>query len=140
MRLVWRRLPAGGFDHELVWLSVSVAALAGGAAWLVFGLAWPRCPFLAMTGWPCMTCGATRATIAFLQGNFSLSFSWNPLALLALCGVVVFDLYGVMVLLCRGPRLRIVDWTRTERNVVRVAVVCALLLNWAYLLAQRGRF
>jgi hypothetical protein len=140
MRVVWRRLPAGGFDHELVWLGVSVAAFAGGAAWLALGLAGPRCPFLAMTGWPCMTCGATRATIAFLQGNLPLSFSWNPLAFLALCGLVVFDLYAVVVLLSRGPRLRMVDWTKTEKNVVRVAVVCALLLNWAYLLAHRGRF
>ena len=140
MRLVWRRPPAAGFDHELVWLAVSVATLAAGAAWTWIGFGWPQCPFLAMTGWPCLTCGATRATIALLQGDFVRAISWNPLAFLALCGVVVFDLYAVVVLLCRGPRLRIVDWTRTERNVVRIVVVCALLVNWSYLLANRSWF
>jgi hypothetical protein len=133
-------MPAAGFDHELVWLSVSLVALVGGALWLGIGLGWLQCPFLAVTGWPCLTCGATRATIAFLRGDFLLAFAWNPLAFLALCGGALFDVYAVVVLLSRGPRLRIVDWTRTERNVLRVAVVCALLVNWIYLLAHRGRF
>jgi hypothetical protein len=133
-------MPAAGFDHELVWLSVSLAALAGGAAWMAIGLGWPQCPFLAMTGWPCLTCGATRASIAFLHGDFLRAFSWNPLAFLALCGVAVFDVYAVVVLLGRRPRLRIVDWARTEKNAVRIAIVCALLVNWIYLLAHRGRF
>jgi hypothetical protein len=140
MRVVWRRMPGGEFDHELVWLAVSLATLAGGAAWMWIGLGWPQCPFLAMTGLPCLTCGATRATIAFLHGDFLLAFSWNPLAFLALCGVAVFDVYAAVVLLSRGPRFRIVDWSRTEKNVLRIAVVCALLVNWIHLLAHRGRF
>ena len=140
MRLVWRRLPTARPDHELIWLVVSVALLAGGAVWLALGLPSPRCPFLAMTGSPCLTCGATRATVALFHGDFLSAFSWNPLAFLALCGVVVFDLYAIVVLLGRAPRLRIVDWTRTEKNIVRVAVVCALLVNWMYLLANRARF
>jgi Protein of unknown function (DUF2752) len=140
MRFAWRRLPTAGPDHELIWLLVSVGVLAGGAAWLAMGLAWPHCPFLAMTGLPCLTCGATRATIALFHGDFRSAFSWNPLAFLALCGVAVFDLYAILVLVVRAPRLRIVDWTRMEKNVVRIAIVCAILLNWMYLLANRGRF
>jgi hypothetical protein len=140
MRVVWRRMPAAGFDHELVWLAVSVAALAGGAGWMAVGLGWPHCPFLAMTGWPCMTCGATRATITFLQGNFLQAFSWNPLAALALCGVVAFDLYAVVVLLSRRPRLRIVDWTKLEATAAWIGVSAAILMNWIYLLVHRDRF
>ena len=140
MRFAWRRLPSAGFDHELVWLAVSVAALAAGAAWFSIGLGSPRCPFLTVTGWPCLTCGATRATIAFLHGDFFLALSWNPLAFLALCGVAVFDFYAVVVLLGRLPRLRIIDWTRTEKNAARIAVVALIVVNWIYLIAQRGRF
>lgn len=139
MRVVWRRMPAAGFDHELVWLAVSMAALVGGAAWTSIS-GWPQCPFLAMTGWPCMTCGATRASVAFLQGNFMQAFSWNPLAALVLAGVAGFDLYAVVVLLSGAPRLRAVDWTRMQRNIAWIAVVCAVLLNWIYLLAHRGRY
>ena len=63
MRLVRRRVPANGIDHELIWLLVSVTAGAIGLLAFGFGLNWPRCPFLAITGFPCLTCGATRATI-----------------------------------------------------------------------------
>lgn len=140
MRFVWRRLPSAGFNHELVWLAVSVAALAAGAAWFSIGLGSPRCPFLTVTGWPCLTCGTTRATIAFLHGDFFLALSWNPLVFLALCGVAVFDLYAVVVLLGRRPRLRIIDWTRTEKNAARIAVVALIVVNWIYLIAHRTRF
>ncbi len=142
MRLVRRRLPANGVDHELIWLVVSVTAGAMGllAFGFGFGLNWPRCPFLAITGFPCLTCGATRATIAFLHGNFSLAWWWNPLAFVALCGVAIFDLYAVAVLLSRSARIRIVDWTSVERNFVRIAVVSMLALNWIYLLSHRERF
>ena len=116
MRLAWRRMPAAGFDHELVWLAVSVAAVAGGAAWFFLGFPGPTCPFRALTGYPCLTCGATRGAIAFFHGNLSLAWSWNPLAFVALCGVVAFDLYAIVVLLTRGPRLRVIEWTRAEKT------------------------
>ena len=140
MRVVWRRMPAAGFNHELVWLALSVAALAGALAWRSIGLGWPQCPFIAMTGWPCMTCGATRATFAFLQGNVLHAFWWNPLAALALGGVLVFDFYAVVVLLGRRPRLRIVDWTKPQVTAAWIGVSALILMNWIYLLAQRDRF
>lgn len=140
MRLLWRRRAAPEPDHELIWLAVSVAAIAGAAVWLALDLPWPKCPFLAATGLPCVTCGATRSAIAFLHGDFLLALRWNPLAFVAFCAVIVFDFYAAIVLAGRMPRLRIVDWTRTEKNVVRIAVISALALNWIYLLAHHDRF
>ena len=140
MRLVWRRRSAPEPDHELIWLAVSVASIALGAAWLAMGLAWPRCPFFAVTGLPCLTCGATRSTIAFLHGNFLAALRWNPLVFAALCALVVFDLYAAIVLLGRRPRLRIADWTSTEKKMARIAVISLLALNWIYLLAHHDRF
>lgn len=140
MRLLWRRRASHEPDHELIWLAVSVAAMAAAAGWLALALPWPKCPFLATTGLPCVTCGATRSTIAFLQGDFFAALRWNPLAFVAVCGVAAFDLYATLVLGGRMPRLRIVDWTRTEKNVVRIAVISLLALNWIYLLAHRSRF
>lgn len=140
MRLAWRRRSANEPDHELIWLAVSVASIALGAAWLMLGLRWPRCPFLALTGLPCVTCGATRSTIAFLHGDFLSALRWNPLALAALCALVVFDLYAAIVLIGRRPRLRIVDWSGKEKNMVRIAAISLLVLNWIYLLAHHDRF
>jgi hypothetical protein len=140
MRFVWRRIPPGAFNHELLWLAVSMAALAAGVVWLRLGLPTLRCPFLSVTGYPCLTCGATRCAIALLHGDLSLAWSWNPLALVALCGVALFDLYALIVLLARSPRLRVIDWTRAEKNAVRIAVIVLIAMNWIYLLAHRGRF
>ncbi|PZR70543.1 MAG: hypothetical protein DLM73_17560 [Chthoniobacterales bacterium] len=140
MRLVWHRLPPNGFNHELIWLAVSLATLAGSAVWIGFGLIWPRCPFLAITGFPCLTCGATRCTLAFLHGDLLSAWRWNPLAFAALCVVAIFDLYAVIVLVAGSPRLRMVDWTAPEKKTVRIAVIGLIALNWIYLLAHRGRY
>lgn len=140
MRLVWHRISPADFNHELVWLTISVAALAAGLIWLGLGLRGLGCPFLAVTGYPCLTCGATRCAIALLHGNFSVAWSWNPLAFVALCGVALFDLYALVVLLMRIPRLRVIDWTRAERNAVRISVVALIAVNWIYLLVHHSRY
>src|SRR5207237_4412964 len=140
MRLLWRRIPPDNFNHELVWLAVSIAAAVGGGIWLSLGLPWLRCPFLAVTGYPCLTCGATRSAIAFLHGNLFLAWTWNPLAFVALCGVGLFDLYALIVLVAHVPRLRVIDWTQTDKNVVRITVVAVIAVNWIYLLAHRSQF
>jgi len=54
--------------------------------------------------------------------------------------VVAFDLYAIAVLLSRSARIRIVNWTRAEKNFVRIAVVSMLAVNWIYLLSHRDRF
>jgi hypothetical protein len=140
MRLVWRRIPPGEFNHELVWLVVSAATTVGGAIWLGLHFPTPRCPFLAVTGYPCLTCGATRCAISLFHGNFFGAWLWNPLALVALCGLALFDVYAAIVLITRAPRLRIVDWTRAEKNAVRIAIIALIVLNWIYLLAHRAQF
>jgi hypothetical protein len=140
MRLVWRRIAPAEFNHELVWLAVSVTALGAGAIWSGLRFPGPRCPFLAVTGYPCLTCGATRCAIALFHGNFSLAWSWNPLAFVALCGVAVFDLYAAVVLLARTPRFRVIDWTHGEQNAVRIAVILLIAVNWIYLLAHRAQY
>jgi hypothetical protein len=140
MRLVSRRLTPGEFDHELVWLAVSTVAAAAGAGWLWLGLDWPRCPLLTMTGYPCLTCGATRCAIAFGHGHFFQAWLWNPLALVGLCGVVLFDLYAAVVLAAKLPRLRAINWSTTEKRILRIAVIVLIAVNWAYLLAHRTQF
>ena len=44
MRLLWRDRSARGPDHELIWLAVSVASLAGSAAWLAMASALAEMP------------------------------------------------------------------------------------------------
>ena len=141
MRIVRRPLAPLEFDHELVWLSISLGGLAFAALWFALGLPWPHCIFLTITGHPCLTCGATRCAIAFFHLDFAGAWKWNPLVFTVLCGVSLFDLYALVVLILRARRLRIVQFTPAEKKFVRVAVILVLLTNWIYLLSRpRGLF
>ena len=137
MRLQWRYRSSNELDHELIWLAVSVASIAGAAVWLAFALPWPKCAFKTVTGLPCVTCGSTRSLIEFLHGHFLAALKWNPLAFAAICGLVAFDLYAAVVLIGRTARLRIIDWTAGEKTAARCGVIGLLLLNWIYLLLNR---
>jgi Protein of unknown function (DUF2752) len=135
MRIRVRRLAPGEIDHELIWLSVSLVSLALAAAWLTVGLPWPRCLFHALTGLPCFTCGMTRCGIQFFHGHFLAALEWNPLVFVFLCGAVVFDLYAFVALVTRAPRLRLA-LGQVGKKYARGVVICALALNWIYLLSN----
>src|SRR5438132_5630865 len=136
MRIQSRRLGPGELDHELIWLSVSLGSLALAASWFALRLPWPHCIFLAVTGHPCLTCGATRSAIAFFHFDFWSAWKWNPLTFLFLSGLSIFDAYAFTVLVLRAPRLRIVQFSAAEKNFLRVIAVTLLLSNWLYLLAR----
>jgi Protein of unknown function (DUF2752) len=140
MRLRVQRLSPGEIDHELIWLSVSLASLGLAAVWLTIGLPWPRCMFHEITSLPCVTCGMTRCAIQFFQAHFLAALKWNPLVFIALCGLTAFDLYAFATLATRGPRLRICFYKQTAKTFVRGAVIAALVLNWIYLLMHWRNF
>ena len=108
--------------------------------WLAAGLPWPHCLFLAITGHPCVTCGATRGAIQFLHGHFFEAMRWNPLMFAFFCAVALFDAYAVVVLLTGAPRLRVSGLTAGEKNLIRLLVVVMLALNWVYLLVNSARY
>jgi hypothetical protein len=137
MQYCRRRLGPQEIDHELLWLLISLSAFLGLSLWLSAGLETPRCAFRALTGLPCLTCGATRSAWQFLHGHFHSSLRFNPLAFLAYCGIAIFDLYATAVLITHTPRLRLTNFTRIEKRAVRILVVAILFGNWLYLLIAR---
>jgi len=134
MQVVRRPLAPGETNHELIWLSVSSVGLALAASWLALKLPWPICFFHALTGRPCLTCGATRSAIAFFHAHFFAAFQWNPLAFLCYCGLSLFNVYAFATLVMRTPRLRVAQVNPGERKFIRGSVIALLALNWAYLL------
>ncbi len=134
MRVEWRRLRAGELDHELIWLLVTGSAAVLGFSWLALGLPWPTCSFRALTGWPCVTCGATRGALAFLHGEFAEAWRFNPLVFLGICAVIVFDLYALVVLTTRSRRVRVSLPRAGARKVVVAIVLLVGLANWLYVL------
>lgn len=140
MQVLRRPLAPGETDHELIWLTVSVASIGLAAAWFALGFPWPRCVFHELTGLPCITCGMTRSAIRFFHGDFLAASQWNPLVFAALCALSIFNAYAFIVLATRAPRLRIALWTRAEKKYARIIVITALALNWVYLLSHWRQF
>ena len=134
------RLAHGELDHELVWMSVSIASLGIAALWFSLGLPWPRCLFHDLIGLPCITCGATRCAISFFHAELLASWTWNPLVFVTLCTLSVFNVYALVVLITRAPRLRITQCTAAERKFIRVLVVVLFVVNWSYLLLHWRNF
>ena len=140
MRIIARRLVPGEIDHELIWLSATMASVGGAVGWFALGLPWPRCAFHELTGLPCVTCGMTRSAIQFFHGHFLAAWRWNPLVFAFLCGVTAFDLYAFVTLAMRVPRLRIAHFNQCEKIFIRASVVALLALNWIYLLLHWRKF
>jgi len=89
------------------------------------------CVFRSLTGFPCPTCGTTRAATTFLEGNLITAFSANPLAaaagLLFVVGAPVATLWAVAqwpvpVLPTPFPM-----W-------VRIGAVVLIAANWIYVI------
>ena len=104
------------------------------ATWLALKLPWPICVFHALTGHPCLTCGATRSAIAFFHAHFLAAFEWNPLAFLCYCGLSLFNVYAFQVVVLRALPLRIARLSASERKFFRHFFIGLLALNWIYLL------
>lgn len=92
----------------------------------------PACPIRSSTGWPCLTCGSTRAFVRFVHGDLGGAFAMSPLgAALAITGalLVAYVLLRLTVLR-RRPQL---SFTARESRGIRWSIVCAVAVNWAYL-------
>ncbi len=110
-------------------------ALAGYAVILlgVHRLGFIVCYFKLFTGFPCLTCGGTRAAVRLLQLDPAAALAMNPLVTVAGLLVGVWALAD-LVLLTRRRALRVELGPRAVR-VLRVLVPLAVVANWAYLIA-----
>ena len=116
----------------LLWGAVALALLLLSPLATPLAALLPPCFFRRLTGFPCLTCGGTRAALALLQGDVGAALRANPLMTLALAllvggGLVAFAL----VLVGRGVRGpgRVPGW-------VRAALVAVLAANWFWLIVD----
>lgn len=115
-------------------LALGALALAGGGLVAAVARGWlvpPPCPFKALTGLPCLTCGLTRWGLALHAGDLAGAWAWHPAATLAAAA---------------APFLGIRDLVRAWRNhayrplpqgaAARWAVGGILLLIWGVQVAR----
>lgn len=91
------------------------------------------CYFKALSGWPCLSCGATRAVARLALLDVRAALAMNPLAAFGGLALVPWGLSDA-VLMVRGRALRASLAPSLHRGA-RWLVVSALAANWVYLLA-----
>ncbi|HET8646066.1 MAG TPA: DUF2752 domain-containing protein [Vicinamibacteria bacterium] len=110
----------------------ALLALVGSALHLD-GLGYPLCVFKASTGFPCLTCGSTRALVALGRLDLAGAFVMNPLVTLLLVTLVPWGIADAILAL-RGRAL-VLEVGPAVGRAIRWGVIPLLLANWAYLIA-----
>ena len=114
----------------LVALGVAVAATPGYERGPVI------CPFRAVTGLPCPTCGLIRAAGHILRGELAAAYKTNPFSAAAMTVAAPLLLLLWIGNATRGLVLR-VDARPRERTAAWALTAVALMANWAYVLATQ---
>jgi hypothetical protein len=124
-----------GFERLLL----AVGLVAAASAWLFtrLGLSSPSCLFRDLSGYPCPSCGGTRAVRAMVTGDFQGAFLLNPLAVLLILSGLFAVLYAAGVVLFGIPPWR-PRLGRAGVMTLRLLMVAALLGNEWYLLRNLG--
>lgn len=96
-------------------------------------LPWHLCLFKLATGWPCLTCGSTRALGRLFALDPAGALAMNPLAALVALVLIPWGLADA-VLLSRGRALGL-ELSPSAALAARLLVVTLAAANWAYLVA-----
>jgi hypothetical protein len=115
----------------LLWAVSAGSALLLRPLWLAVAPLLPPCPFRVLTGVPCLTCGTTRAAVAFLDGRPLDALAANPLAALAGAAFIVG---GLAAPVWAAARLPAPDLAAPLPAWVKASVGAALLANWAWVI------
>ncbi len=120
-----------GFERLLL----LVGLIAPVSAWIFtrLGLRSPSCLFHDLSGYPCPSCGGTRALRAMVTGDLRGAFLLNPLAAFLLLVGLGAVLYAVGVVLFGIPPWR-PKLGRAGELALRLLTVGALFANEWYLL------
>jgi len=76
-----------------------------------------RCPFRAVTGFPCPLCGTTRAFMSLLRLDIPLSFHYHPMWPVTFLTVIYIILTGTGIIRCPKP------W----REIIPIVAGCLLI-------------
>jgi len=98
---------------------------------------WPGCTFREWTGYPCMSCGMTRAFVRNAHGDFLHAFTVTPLGFLLFWAMVTFSVFtraswAVPVL----PRPKLTLESEAARWTARIAPAVIVAVNWLWLCWQ----
>ena len=95
-----------------------------------------ECLFKLWTGRPCLTCGATRAVLAFAHADWRAALRMNPLVGGGLIATTLYAPLAAVMWLGRIPRPRVSPASKTAAWTSALIALVLLAANWAYLVAD----
>ena len=136
MRFKLVSMEQGDFDTELLLAALGALLVIGVAAarWLPAELL-PPCNFHRLTGYPCLTCGGTRAAQALSRLDLAAAFRLNPLVALLLVLAGPYALWGFAARVWKWRRPRLELGSRREKWLLGIALLALVAANWIYLAA-----
>jgi hypothetical protein len=127
------RLDGEELDHEIIWGWIGLTCLVAGLV-LVQRTPLPFvCPFRALTGLPCLTCGATRAFGALVRGDLRASLRLHPLVAPGVAFAACYIPYALIVAHANLPRVR-VTLTAWDWKMLRVVAAVSAVAVWTFLI------
>lgn len=136
VRLCWQE--RGEVDYELIFGAIALVTILVAVfvpADRILADIGYRCPFRAMTGVPCPSCGATRAFVLAGSLRFADAVRINPLATVLFAAMVIYTPVALLSVVFRTKRLRLAGMGRREKRLIALAILLVALANWAYMLA-----
>ncbi|BDG09891.1 DUF2752 domain-containing protein [Anaeromyxobacter paludicola] len=95
-----------------------------------------RCPLLALTGWPCPTCGMTRAFVRLAHGAVGGAVAASPLGALLAAAAWAF---GAAALAAWAAGRPLPALPRPAQRALAAALVGLAAVNWSWLCLTRWR-
>ncbi len=94
------------------------------------------CPVKNLTGYPCPSCGSSRAIDAFLHGNIREAFRSNPLGILSLfIAVSIICLILVDLISKKDYYFRVyraAEEFLKKNKLISVLLILLLIANWIW--------
>ena len=90
----------------------------------------PFCGFLVTTGYPCPTCGMTRAFQHVVRGRLVAGLKAQPMGAL-LCVAMILAIPAALVVLVTGRGWQ-VDWYRVRPDRLLWLLLAVFLAAWGY--------
>jgi hypothetical protein len=128
------RARAGALPLGAIFLGIGAGAAFAVAVLHLDRLPILVCLFRAVTGIPCLTCGATRALAELVAGDVSGALVMNPLATLGAFLLVPWGVFD-LALMTRGRALSL-EVAPGGARALRYLAIVAVVANWAYLVAS----
>lgn len=98
-----------------------------------FGL--PPCTFLAVTGWPCPSCGLTTSFAAMAKGRIGQAVRAHPFGAVLFAGALVVGIVSLGELVCGRDLLRLLrpgaGWAIGIAAGLLIGWTVKLLVGWA---------